>query len=363
MKLTCSPGALLAIPTLLIPLLLTACAGPAYYMQAISGQLALMRQREDIEEILSAAETDAELRQKLELTIELREFARRRLDLPDNGSYSQFVRTGRDAVTWNVVATPELSLEPRRWCFLVAGCVPYRGYFKHEAAVRFAGRLTADGYDVDVSPAMAYSTLGWFEDPLLDTMLRYRDETLAAVVFHELAHQKLYLRGDTAFNESFASFVEETGVTLWLEHSGRADRLPDWRRWRQARADFDNLLMHTRTELSGIYATDASVDVKRRAKATAFARLEADYGALVGGPWNGNDIFASWFNGTLNNARLALFASYRGGVCAFANLFLADGENFRQFYSDAAERAALDPAARRNWLEQPCAAVAPHDDL
>jgi len=350
--------------TMLLALLqLTACAGPGYYVQAVAGHLHIMRQREEVDKILSAATTDPALREQLELAIELRDFAIRDLGLPDNGSYTRYVRTGRDAVTWNVVATPELSLEARRWCFVVAGCVPYRGYFQREAAEKFAGRLTADGFDVDIAPATAYSTLGWFEDPLLDTMLRYREEQLAAVIFHELAHQQVYLRGDAAFNESYASFVEELGVTLWLRASGRAQRLPDWQRRRQAAAGFDQLLLQARARLAELYASGAPESDKRRAKSDLFDQLREEYRDLVSGPWDGQDFYAGWFANGLNNARLALFNSYRGGVCAFENLYREAGEDMERFHAQAAERGRLEPAARRAWLEQTCPAVASQQDL
>jgi len=365
MNTACKVSPLIALLVLLLLALLqlAACAGPGYYVQAVTGHLKIMRQREDVAKILSAPETDPGLRSQLELALELRDFASRNLGLPDNGSYTRFVRTGRDAVTWNVVATPELSLDARRWCFPIAGCVPYRGYFERAAAEKFAGRLADDGLDVNISPTTAYSTLGWFEDPLLDTMLRYRDEQLAGVIFHELAHQQVYLRGDTEFNESYASFVEEAGVKLWLRTSGRADQLPDWQRRRRAAAGFDGLLLQARARLAEIYASSASDNDKRLAKSDLFDRLKADYLALVRGPWNGQDFYAGWFANGLNNARLALFNSYRGGICAFTALYHEAGEDMTRFHQQVAERARLEPAARRAWLEQPCPAVASQQDL
>lgn len=356
-------GLLKLLAALPAVLQVAACAGPGYYAQAVSGHLELMRQREDVAAVLAAPQTQPSLRSQLELSLELRAFAVRELGLPDNGSFTQFARTGREAVTWNVVATPELSLEPRRWCFLVAGCVPYRGYFEREAARRFAGRLAEDGFDVDVTPAVAYSTLGWFEDPLLDTMLRHGEEQLAAIMFHELAHQKVYLRGDTAFNESYASFIEETGVTLWLRTSGRTGRLPDWQRRQQAAADFDKLLLLTRAGLADVYGTSGPDAAKRRAKAAAFDQMRAAYRELVSGPWAGHDLYAGWFDQELNNARLALFNSYRGGICAFTALFHEVDQDMERFHARVAERAALAPSARRAWLERPCPAVASQQEL
>jgi len=353
----------LALAVLLSLLNLAACAGPSYYAQAVSGHFQIMRQREEIRDILTAEDTDADLKRKLQLALEIRQFATLRLDLPANGSFSRFARTGREAVTWNVVATPELSLEPRRWCFLVAGCVPYRGYFEQGAATEFANELAGSGYDVDVSPALAYSTLGWFEDPLLDTMLRYSEADLAAVIFHELAHQKLYLGGDTLFSESYASFVEEVGVAQWLRAAGREDRLPAWLQRRQAAAEFDNLLLQTRADLAKIYDSAIPEKQKRRSKAAILGSLEADYRHLVDGRWHGRDYFADWFAKGVNNARLALRATYRGGHCAFSSLYEEVGEDIERFHALAAEAAKLSSAARQRWLAQPCPAVAPQDDL
>jgi predicted aminopeptidase len=349
---------------LLVPALqMAGCAGPGYYAQAISGHLQLMGQRQEITALLSANDTEPGLIDDLALTMEIRGFASAELGLPDNRSYTQFVRTGRDAVTWNVIAAPQLSLEPRRWCFLVSGCVPYRGYFRQQEALEFAERLSRKGYDVTVSPATAYSTLGWFKDPLLDTMLRHGEEQLAAVMFHELAHQQLYVSGDTAFSESYASFVEDIGMMLWLQWAGRADRLPAWERHQQAARQFDTLLLQTRERLSALYASDTSEAEKHEFKRGAFEQLEADYRQLVDGPWQGQDLFAGWFTLELNNARLALFDSYRGGVCAFAELYRAVGENMERFHAAAAARAALDTAARQAWLNRPCPAVASSPDL
>jgi predicted aminopeptidase len=343
--------------------LLTGCAGPGYYAQAVSGHLDLMQARRDVAAVLADQGTGEELRQSLQAAAEIRAFAVTRLGLPDNGSFTEYVHTGREAVTWNVVAAPEFSLEPRRWCFPLAGCVPYRGYFDPLDAERLAARLAGKGNDVAVSPALAYSTLGWFRDPLLDTMLRYSEEQLAGIVFHELAHQKLYVKGDAAFNESYATFIEEIGVMLWLDSSGRAERLPEWRRRRQATADFTALLDETRRELARVYASAGAPPQKRIEKAAAFATLEERYRASVQAHSRGADYFSSWFDTPPDNARLALFESYRGGTCAFAALYEAAGKDLADFQALAAEQAALGKATRRAWLEQPCAVIAPRPDL
>jgi predicted aminopeptidase len=339
------------------------CAAPSYYSQAISGHLGLMGKREDIQAILDADSTDPELARELELSVEIRDFAITQLFLPDNGSYTQFVSTGQNAVTWNVVAAPEFSLEPRRWCFMVSGCVPYRGYFKLEAAEKFARKLHGQEYDTAVSPAIAYSTLGWFDDPLLDTMFQYSDEQLAAVIFHELAHQKLYVKGDTAFNEAYASFVEETGVRNWLESSGRAEKILDWLNLEKAGLQFNALLQDSRAKLKTLYASGLPDEQMRERKTAIFQHLGEAYRELVDKQWDGRSYYASLFSTELNNARLALINSYQGGACAFEKLYRSAGGDMGRFHQLAAGKAALDREQRSSWLNQPCGAIASNSDL
>jgi len=334
--------------------LLAGCAGPAWYAQAVSGHLALMTQRTDISEVLAEGKIDPALQQDLQLAMEIRDFAINQLGLPDNGSYTEFVQTGRHAVTWNIVATPEFSLEAKRWCFIVAGCVSYRGYFDQLKAERFAHKLEKKSYDVTISPAIAYSTLGWFDDPLLDTMLQYRDEKLAALIFHELAHQQLYVKGDTAFSEAYASFVEEAGVRAWLQSTGRDDLLLRWQSMNEASNQFDILLQNTRDQLNGIYISGLDEEEMRAQKKLVFIELKSRYLALVNEHWGGVNHYRSWFSLELNNARLALMKLYRGGSCAFEKLYKSAGENMVLFHQLSADRAALNPDERAAWLSQSC---------
>lgn len=330
------------------------CASPAYYAQAIGGHYQLMRHRQDVDEAIRSGSLAPETARQLQLASKIRAFASTDLGLPDNGSFRQFVHTGREAVTWNVVAAEEFSLEPKQWCFPVAGCVSYRGYFKPEDAHAFAGKLSRKGLDTDVSPAIAYSTLGWFDDPLLDTMLAYDDEQLAGIVFHELAHQQLYIKDDTAFNEAYARFVEQAGVLAWLGHRDEPEREQAWRASEQASLDFNRLLSEARTDLQALYETAEPIDEKRRLKAQRFERLGRDYASLVESHWSGRDYYAAWFSRDLNNARLALIASYEGGSCAFDRLFEEAGADFIQFHELARQVSRLSRDQRTAWLDQPC---------
>jgi predicted aminopeptidase len=358
-----SPFRLRMLLLSLLFLINAGCAAPSYYSQAIKGHLDLMKQRKDVAAILEEGTDDPELARELALSMEIREFAVSELHLPDNGSYTRFVQTGRDAVTWNVVAAPEFSLTPKRWCFLVSGCVPYRGYFRREEAERFAGRLAHDGYDTAVTPAIAYSTLGWFEDPLLDTMFRYSDAQLAAFIFHELAHQALYVRGDTAFSESYASFVEETGVQLWLTSTGRAGQLDEWLKARRAGQDYDDLLTETQVELEALYASGQPEPSMRRKKSNIFEALRQRYLEWVKTRWDGVPYRGPMEPGSMNNADLVLASRYRAGICAFEEIYLEAGRNMVRFQELAAARAALGKEQRHAWLMRPCRVIASGDDL
>ncbi len=234
----------------------------------------MMEKREDVSRLLDSGTLEPGLESELKLSRELLRFAAVDLDLPVSDSYTQFVRTGQDAITWNVVAAPEFSLMPKRWCFLVSGCVPYRGYFKQADAEKFAGKLAKKNFDIAVSPAIAYSTLGWFDDPLLDTMLRYNEEQLAAFIFHELAHQRLYIKGDTAFNEAYASFVEEAGVRLWLESTGQAEQLVRWQKQEKASLQLNGLLQKTRSKLAAVYSSGRQAAQMKKDKDGVFKQMQ-----------------------------------------------------------------------------------------
>lgn len=344
-------------------LLLSACAGPSYYAQAISGHVNMMEKREDVSELLDSGTLEPELESELKLSHELLRFAAEELDLPASGSYTQFVRTGQDAITWNVVAAPEFSLSPKRWCFLVSGCVPYRGYFKQADAGKFADKLAKKNFDTAVSPAIAYSTLGWFDDPLLDTMLQYNEEQLAAFIFHELAHQRLYIKGDTAFNEAYAGFVEEAGVRRWLESTGQAEQLVRWQEQESASLQLNALLQETRSKLAAVYASGQQPQQMKKDKDGVFNKMRADYQMLVDQSWGGKNFFPSLLAPEFNNARLALINTYQGGACAFENLYRSAGGAMSRFNQLAADKAALGRTQRSSWLNEPCQVIASNSDL
>jgi predicted aminopeptidase len=311
---------------------LSGCGTLGYYTQAMSGHFSLMSARVPIEQVLADPETTDFERDRLRVALQARAFAIEELGLPDNGSYTRYVRLDRAAVVYNVFAAPEFSLQPRTWCFPVAGCVVYRGYFSLDKANQKAAQLAAQGDDTWVGGVAAYSTLGRFEDPLLSTMLYREDARLAGLLFHEMAHQLLYVKNDSAFNEAFATMVEEEGVRRWLTSAGRDEEFAAWKSFGARVQSFERLLARTRVRLQEIYSSGAPEPEMRLAKAEAFARLERDYDALKTS-WDGWDGYDRWFEAPPNNARLVPVATYRGLVPAFRILLhQADGD-LQAFYA------------------------------
>lgn len=335
---------------LLLTTVLSGCAGPAYYAQAISGQLEILVKRRPVEEVLSDPATPEQTRRQLELVQRLRDFANKELALPDNRSYRTYADLERPFAVWNVFAAPELSLEPKRWCFLVAGCVPYRGYFARDQAEQFAASLKQNGYDVYVVGVPAYSTLGWFNDPLLNTFIHKTEAELAGLLFHELAHQKIYVSGDSAFNESFATVIELEGVNRWFQQSGNAKEAEAYRLKVQRREEFTSLVLKHRTRLKEIYASDSSDAEKRVAKARVFEELRNDYAKLKTG-WNGYAAFDNWFKQDLNNAHLAAIGLYNQYVAAFQTLLAQHSGDLTTFYHEVDRLAQLPPDERAVVLQ------------
>lgn len=337
---------------------LAACSGPGYYLQAISGQWKLMHAREDIQSLLENPATGAELKQQLQLSRHIKDFAQTSLDLPGNDSYDSYVAIEGEALVWNVIATGEFSLETKKWCFPVAGCVPYRGFFKQHKAQASAAKLARKGMDVFVSPAAAYSSLGWFKDPLLSTMLSGSDIRLAAYLFHELAHQRLYIKDDGRFNEGYASFVEEVGVVTWLKASDRQADIDQWHQTQQVTDDFRKLVKSLRRQLSDLYDSEQAELKIRESKAALFESFKASLERMRHRNWQGKRYFTDWSDGRLNNARLALYNTYEGSRCAFEQLWFAAGKNIKAFHLLAEEKSRLPKQDRANWLEQSCAGIA-----
>jgi predicted aminopeptidase len=341
---------------LLAGLLLGGCETLAYYAQSAGGQLRLMGKAESIDELLDGPDTTPALAERLRLSQRLRDFATTRLALPDNGSYRSYADVGRRAVLWSVVATPAYDLTPKRWCYPLIGCVSYRGYFERADADAEASRLRAEGMDVAVLPVPAYSTLGWFRDPLPSTVIHWPEPELAGLMFHELAHQRIYIADDTAFNESYASAVARLGIGLWL--ADQPQLLAEWQA-REARATaVSRLLLATREQLTEAFAQAGSDDRRQRLKSATYARLADDYRTLSAA-WPAPRPYAHWFTqGGINNAYLAQVANYDQWLPAFERLWAQQGDDPAAFHRAVEALGALSPDERRRRLQALSAARA-----
>lgn len=321
-----------------------------YYAQAVRGHLGVMSKREPIAEIVADEATSPELADRLRLVAEARRFSIEELGLPDNDSYKSYADLERDFVVWNVVAAPEFSLEPRTWCYPIVGCVSYRGYFAEAAAREKAAALEADGFDVAFGGVAAYSTLGRFDDPILNTMLHWGDSELVAVMFHELAHQVVYVRGDTGFNESFATAVEEVGLERWLTTRGEAAALADYRLRRALTQRTMAAIAVARRDLEVLYGGTLPERAKREQKALRLASLAREIRALHAAAGR---MPPAWVDDNLNNARIASMTLYHGLLPAFRDLLADCGGDLPCFYAKARALGMLDADARAARLEPP----------
>ena len=319
--------------------LLTAC----YYVQATTGQIEVLSKREPIDEILESPDTDAKLRRQLGLVQEARQFSIDELGLPDNRSYRAYSDLERDFVVWNVFAAPEFSLEAREWCYPIVGCVSYRGYFSEDAANREAEKLRQKGFDVAVGGVPAYSTLGNFNDPVLNTMMRWDDVRLLSTLFHELAHQVLYIKDDTAFNESFATAVEEIGIERWLAARGRPDDMGGYRAGKALHRVMVGLVNAAKHDLADYYGRDIDADTMRELKAERLEQLASDVREELRAAGRSEN---HWLTGNLNNARLLPMSLYDGQVPAFLALYAECESDLECLYEEARKLSTLDREER-----------------
>lgn len=347
----------------LLSLVLTGCSTVHYYQQAATGQWRIVRQRQPIHQLLAQPTTPAPLKQQFGRVLKLREFAERDLSLPVNGHYLKYVELDRPYVVWNVHAAPEFSLEPKAWWYPVVGRLKYRGYFAEADARHYATRLERRGYDVFVDGVEAYSTLGWFKDPVLSTFLHHRDTELAETLFHEIAHQRLFAAGDTDFNEAFATTVAEEGVRRWLQATDNAAAAGRYATHLRRNRQFVGLIMGARRQLEALYgnagkqktrraveAPAEGVAEQRKQKEQVLSQLRADYARLKAG-WGGYGGYDEWMSQPLNNAQLNTVATYYHLVPAFQRMLAEDEGSLEKFYRRAATLAKLDKKSRHRRLE------------
>ncbi len=348
---------LLAAAALLV--LAGGCASLGYYVGAAGGQLELLAAARPVEALRDDPQTDPALVARLHLVDGILAFAARDLALPSGESYRSYAALDRPFVAWNVFAAAEFSLAPREWCYPLVGCLAYRGYFEEAAAAREADRLGAAGEDVHVAGVVAYSTLGWFDDPLLDTFLFRRADRLAWLLFHELAHRRLFVAGDTLFNESYATAVADAGVARWLEARGddglraRAEAEASRRR-----AVLD-LLLDLRDDLAALYTTPADATTLRERKARRLAEAQQAYAGLRAG-WDADPGFDAWMADGLNNAKLNTVGLYHRLVPAFRALLVRHGGDFAALHA-AVEALGAEPEVVRHARLAELAPLWSHD--
>ncbi len=326
---------------------LSGCESLSFYSQAVTGQTKLMMQRTPVETLLEAQETEPALRHRLALSQEILAYAESQ-GLPGGDSYKSYVETGQPYVIWNVFAAPPLMLQLERSCFPVAGCVSYRGYFAKEDADRHAGKLRSQGFDVYVGGVTAYSTLGWFADPLLDTFLFRDEDRLAALIFHELAHQLIYVAGDTRFNESFATAVEKAVLRSWLISRDQQHRYDAYIEGEKRRSAVLELIAETREALRELYASAADDKEKLAGKQALLESMVTRYGELQAS-WSSGNEFSYWMSSGLNNAKLETVADYNEWVPAFELIYQRVG--LAGLFDKVRELAELSTSARHAELE------------
>jgi predicted aminopeptidase len=343
---------------LLLTLVLSGCADARYYGQSVAGHWQLMRAARPIDAWLADAGAPEALKQRLRLAQDIRQFAVTDLHLPDNASYHRYADLQRRHVVWNVVAAPEFSLTLKTWCFPVAGCVGYRGYFSESDAQAEAQALRAQGLEASVYGVPAYSTLGWMNwlggDPLLNTFINYPEGEVARLVFHELSHQVLYVSGDTAFNESFATAVERLGGALWLQQKASPKARANYAAFDARRQQFRALTRATRDRLADIYMVNGHLALANKAqtamKIEAMQDFRKSYAALKAS-WGGYSGYDAWV-AQANNATFGAQAAYDELVPGFAALFEREGRDWPRFYDAVRQLAKRPREARAQQLKQ-----------
>lgn len=331
--------------------LLVGCSSIGYYYQTARGHLDLMCRARDIDEVLKDDDVAPAVRSALSRVKEIRRFASERLGLPDNDSYRAYSDLERDFAIWNVFAAPSLSVEPHRWCFPIVGCVVYRGYFAESDARRYARTLEEQDLETFVAGVPAYSTIGWFDDPVVSTIVHYPEPQLAGLIFHELAHQVAYAKGDSVFNESFATTVEIEGVKRWLRHEGRHRDFEAYQLRRQRDARVVETILEHRRRLDKVYNADRERAWKLERKAAIIDDLRDRYAQMVA-RWDGYRGYGYWFEQDLNNAHFVVVAAYHDKVRAFQNLLAQQDGDLDAFYETVAELAGRSAEDRNEFLER-----------
>ena len=340
---------LLALVAAVWAVTLSSCGTISYYRQSVSGHLQLLKAQQDLLTVMQSPDTDPELKQRLHMIMRIRDFASNNVKLPNNNSYRSYADIGRKFIVWNVFATPALSLEPHQSCFLIVGCLSYRGYFKKTDALAYMDKLENEGFDVYLGGVTAYSTLGWFDDPILNGMLERSDLELARLIFHELAHQQLYIRDDTEFNEAFADAVALIGMEYWLESNSTEEQRREYIEELAHEEQFTMLVLSYQEKLTQLFESDIADSKKLSLKKSTYRQLQQDYRSLREN-WGDYDKYDDWFRHKLNNAKLAAVSTYRNLVPLFVITYQASGEDISVFYSHIEKIGQCGHDRRRELL-------------
>lgn len=325
------------------------CSTLAYYQQAIAGQYTILSNRVDIESLIADPETPEELREKLITVRRVRAFSASEMSMDVGDSYSQYSDTKRGFVVWNISAAPELSLKPHQWCYPIIGCQSYRGYFQKQMAEEEAANLSQQGFDTWVGGVTAYSTLGWFDDPVLNTFVYREDSDLAALLIHELSHHVLYIKGDTAFNESFATAVELEGLRRWLTLNNQTQLVKRHQQKLRERAVFISTVSTSIEKLKALYESNISDKDKRSGKQQIIAQMKKQYQqAALDNELSGR--YHRWFD-HINNAKLITVSNYYQFVPAFTAMIAESKGNMAQFYESAKALGEKDKESRDKILQ------------
>ena len=335
---------------LLLPFM-TACSTLSYYSQSVRGQMAVMSKRVPISELIEQESISDQKKTVLKNILQMRKFASQQLLLPDNESYNTYVDLEREYVVWNVFAAPEFSLTPVSTCFLIVGCLQYKGFFAKQDAIDFAQDLRETKHDVFVGGVAAYSTLGWFDDPIFSSMLTYGEFRLAEVIFHELAHQLIYIKDDSAFNEAFATAVGEVGVRQWLLENQRDSDLKKYEKNKQWDVAFIELVLETREQLETLYESDLTPEQMRPQKVKIFDKLRSDY-YLLKNSWDDPPDYDKWMENDLNNAKIASVVTYHDLAGSFLKLLYLSESDLSLFYQRVRYLGSLPKEERHDCLQK-----------
>ncbi len=339
------------ITVFLLLLTLQGCTDTRYYLQSVSGQLEILQKRQDINSLLVDQGLDPVLRERLELVQKMRKFAVKDLKLPDTSSYTGYTDLKRNYVVKNLVAAPEFDTQLHSWCYPVIGCATYRGYFDQNMLTRREQDMKARGFDTYIASVPAYSTLGWFDDPVLNTVLHWPDHLLAGLIFHELAHQRIYVDGDTMFNESFATAVEQIGTTLWIMNTNSAVTVAQYNESIERKNEVLQLIQKTHKNLELLYQTNSTHLKMREIKKIIFDDLKKHYTTLRE-TWDSDPGFDDWVSTDMNNAKLGSMLNYHSHVDAFIQLFRNNSSDLERFYHQVEVLSSLPQTKRNQRLDR-----------